>query len=70
MLNDPSCSVHMFFKGKLQSLTKKSFMIVVEKNIAYFDHYNLIIEKVVLVENWYTSNIFKLISRFNNWIYF
>ena len=39
--NDQSCHIHVFYKGKLQSLTKKGFIVAI-KILAYFDQYNYI----------------------------
>ena len=40
--NDPNCSIHVFYKARLQCLTKKRVLQWLKKISAYFDHYNLI----------------------------
>ena len=53
---DPSCSKHEFYKGRLQSLTKKSSPMA-KKISSNFDHYDLTNEEESMVQFWYVSNI-------------
>ena len=41
MPNDPNCSIHVFYKGRLQCLKKKVSQWLKTISI-HFDHYNLI----------------------------
>ena len=52
LLNDPRCSINIFYKGKLQSLTKKEISQWLKKNLAHFDHYSLINEKKSTIQIW------------------
>ena len=56
---DTSCSIHEFYKGKLQILTKKSSTIA-KKISVHFDHYDLINEEESMVEFWCVSSISSL----------
>ena len=51
-----SCSIHEFYKVKLQSLTKKKFLEWLKKISAYF-HYDHINEEESTIQFWYVSRI-------------
>ena len=50
--SDPSCSIHVFSKDRLQSLQKNSFLVA-KKNPTHFGHHNLIKYKESIVQIWY-----------------
>ena len=56
LLNNPNCSIYVSNKKRIQSLTKKDF-IIVEKNLAHFVHHILIIKIELMVQIWYLNTI-------------